>query len=351
MEKQISIIIPTYNMEAYIAKCLDSLLISDFDKVEVWVVNDGSEDSSSQIAHSYADRYPESIHVIDKENGNYGSCVNAALPLCTARYVKILDADDSFDTVAFAELVRMLPNIQDDVIISNFVKVNELGFELEKIVYSNSNIKTNYTYSMDVAATIFFRNYVAMYCLTYKIDIFKTIEYRQSEGISYTDVQWAIVPLSNCENVRFLDLCIYKYLTGRTGQSTEPLVFYKSIPQLIKMLQDMDFLYERLKGMVRQREFLLMYIADYQYKTCRWIAGFGKEYMKLICQFDSALEKISQDIYIAIGQIPYDSLVRYKYFRGLRKSAYNDNYKIPKRVLLELSIKIRMIKLRTKLFK
>lgn len=66
-------------MEAYIGKCLDSLLIPEFDQVEVLVVNDGSKDRSSEIAHSYAERYPDSIRVIDKPNGNYGSCINAAL--------------------------------------------------------------------------------------------------------------------------------------------------------------------------------------------------------------------------------------------------------------------------------
>lgn len=106
MEKQISIIIPTYNMEKYIGQCLDSLLIPEFDEVEILVVNDGYKDRSSEIAHSYANRYPDSIRVIDKSNGNYGSCINAALPVATGRYVKILDADDSFDTAEISKFYR-----------------------------------------------------------------------------------------------------------------------------------------------------------------------------------------------------------------------------------------------------
>jgi len=66
MEKQITIIIPTYNMERYIGKCIESLLIPELNEVEVLVVNDGSRDNSSAIAHNYADRYPDSIKVIDK---------------------------------------------------------------------------------------------------------------------------------------------------------------------------------------------------------------------------------------------------------------------------------------------
>ena len=75
--KVISIAIPTYNMEQWLNRCLDSVVIPEIiDKVEIIVVNDGSRDRSSEIAHSYADRYPDSVIVIDKENGNYGSCVN-----------------------------------------------------------------------------------------------------------------------------------------------------------------------------------------------------------------------------------------------------------------------------------
>lgn len=110
-------------MEAYIGKCLDSLLIPEFDAVEVLVVNDGSKDRSSEIAHSYADRYPGSIRVIDKPNGNYGSCINAALPLATGRYIKVLDADDTFDTAAFSSFVRLLPSISDDAVITPMLRL------------------------------------------------------------------------------------------------------------------------------------------------------------------------------------------------------------------------------------
>ena len=77
MEKLISIIIPTYNMEAYILKALESLVIPrNLDALDVLVINDGSKDRSSELAHSFADKYPQSFRVIDKENGNYGSCIN-----------------------------------------------------------------------------------------------------------------------------------------------------------------------------------------------------------------------------------------------------------------------------------
>ena len=99
MEKQISIIIPTYNMEAYIGKCLDSLLIPEFDAVEVLVVNDGSKDRSSEIAHSYADRYPGSIRVIDKPNGNSGSMTSQRTIRFSENCMSWMPPRESFRTV------------------------------------------------------------------------------------------------------------------------------------------------------------------------------------------------------------------------------------------------------------
>ena len=73
--KILTIIIPTYNMEKCLRKCLDSLIVSEenMQRLEVLIVYDGSKDSSSQIAHGYEANYPQTYRVIDKENGNYGS--------------------------------------------------------------------------------------------------------------------------------------------------------------------------------------------------------------------------------------------------------------------------------------
>ena len=74
MEKLLTLIVPTYNMEQYLERCLTSLIIDSdqMDLMQVLVINDGSKDRSSEIAHSFEDKYPDTYMVIDKENGNYG---------------------------------------------------------------------------------------------------------------------------------------------------------------------------------------------------------------------------------------------------------------------------------------
>lgn len=117
MEKLITIIIPTYNMERYLAKCLDTLVISDENMglLEVLVVNDGSKDASGRIAHWYEGKYPATFRVIDKENGNYGSCVNKGLQEAKGKYVKVLDADATFAREEFNGYVDFLKETDADL--------------------------------------------------------------------------------------------------------------------------------------------------------------------------------------------------------------------------------------------
>ena len=124
MNKVLTIIIPTYNMENYLHRCLGSLVIKDeelFETLEVLVINDGSKDLSSVIAHEYQEKYTSVFRVIDKDNGNYGSCVNRGLKEAKGKYIKILDSDDLFNENIFPVFLKYLLSSDADLIISDFV--------------------------------------------------------------------------------------------------------------------------------------------------------------------------------------------------------------------------------------
>lgn len=137
MKKQLTIAIPSYNMEEYLDQCIGSMVnISEagLKSLEVICVNDGSKDHTSEIAHRYAYKYPDTVRVIDKANGHYGSCVNAALKEATGRYFRTVDADDWVDSEALEILLRELSKIESDCVLTNF-NVNRDG-EIEKIEYN-----------------------------------------------------------------------------------------------------------------------------------------------------------------------------------------------------------------------
>ena len=120
--KILTIVVPTYNMEKYLSRCLDSMLINNSRKesLEILVVNDGSKDSSMSIAKDYEKKYPDIVKAIDKENGNYGSCVNRGLKEATGKYFRILDADDTFQMCALESMLNALPTTEEDMLVTRY---------------------------------------------------------------------------------------------------------------------------------------------------------------------------------------------------------------------------------------
>ena len=105
--KYISFVVPSYNSQEYLAKCLDSLVIGGED-VEIIIVNDGSKDRTLEIAREYEANYPTIIKVIDKENGGHGSGINAGLKVATGIYYKCVDSDDWVDIEAYLALLNTI---------------------------------------------------------------------------------------------------------------------------------------------------------------------------------------------------------------------------------------------------
>lgn len=236
MSKILTVVIPTYNMEKYLVKCLDSLIIPDMDKVEVLVINDGSKDNSSRIAHEYQEKYPDTFKVIDKENGNYGSCVNRGLSEATGKYIKILDADDSFDNASFEKYISVLQNLDVDLVFNDMVKVDPLG---------NVSGKMSINAKPDVVISDFSSiGSYSMHRIAYKRANLIELDYKQTEGISYTDEEWCFWPMSTVSTAYYIAAPLYQYLYGREGQTTDPKTFKKCFNQTRIVFERMILLWE-----------------------------------------------------------------------------------------------------------
>ena len=132
MEKLLTIVVPAFNMEKYLRRCIDSICIeSVMNRVQVIVVNDGSKDRTSEIAHEYEQKYPHYIQVIDKENGNYGSCMNVGLSLAKGKYFRTLDADDWYNTDAYEKFVKELEKTDADMILCERHEYHEMTGEMK----------------------------------------------------------------------------------------------------------------------------------------------------------------------------------------------------------------------------
>jgi glycosyltransferase involved in cell wall biosynthesis len=236
--KRLSIIIPTYNMESLLPRCLESLIAAKYaETLDVLVVNDGSKDNSSYIAHQYEDKFPNLIKVIDKSNGNYGSTINAGLLEAKGKYVKVLDSDDRFDTEALDKLLELLLDVNSDIAVTHFSQIGPN--KAKEVIRYNTMGYEPYTYGKvydldDVLADGYIRFFL-MHSLTYKTDLLKEIKYKQTEGISYTDTEWATIPIFHAKTICFFNLNVYQYNLDREGQTMDPNVLLKSIPQMEKV--------------------------------------------------------------------------------------------------------------------
>ena len=237
--KLLSIIVPAYNMEAYLAQCIESVVPNSplRDRVEVVVVNDGSKDETSNIAHRYAEKYPDIVRVIDKENGHYGSTINAALEVVRSEYVKILDADDMFDVDLMDSFLEAL-STGVDMVITPFIEVGnnckrKIGYNL----YSRNVYEECRAYDMEQILGDGAIRFFMMHGVCYRTQILLDMAYRQSEGIAYTDQEWVFYPLFKVESVAFADVSIYQYNTTREGRSMDAQTQIRSISQLVSVTE------------------------------------------------------------------------------------------------------------------
>jgi len=240
--KLLSLIIPTYNMEALLPRCLDSLLVPEtLERLEVIVVNDGSRDGSLAVANGYRERYPQTVTVVDKPNGNYGSTINAALPIAKGKYVKVLDADDWFDTPALVAFLSQLEGVDVDMAITHFTILHDDGTrELTKYnVYGREPYDYGRVYSLDEVLAGGYIRYFLMHALTYRTELLRQTGYHQTEGISYTDTEWASTPLFHCQTIVFFDINVYQYNLAREGQTMDPKVIARSLGQMELMTRQL----------------------------------------------------------------------------------------------------------------
>ena len=123
--KYISFAIPCYNSQDYMAHAIESILPGGED-IEIIIVNDGSKDRTSEIAHEYMEKYPTIIKVVDKENGGHGDAVNSGLMHATGKYFKVVDSDDWVDEEALLKILDTIKGfVKDesevDMVIANYV--------------------------------------------------------------------------------------------------------------------------------------------------------------------------------------------------------------------------------------
>lgn len=217
----LTVVIPVYNVEKYLRKCLDSVVNQTFKRLKIICVNDGSTDSSLDILKEYASADPR-IEIIDKKNGGQSSARNAGLQITKTDYVAFVDSDDwiepdtyqmTMSHVEDSDIVLFGTNVVGDAIMDK----RESDTEYYRVKYAGRQKLTDpIRLNMDVS----------VWNKIYRTDIINSINLRYPEGMLYEDYYFFWNYILRCEYAYFVTDKKYNYL--RREGSTMARTFKKS---------------------------------------------------------------------------------------------------------------------------
>lgn len=218
-EKMLSVIVPAYNVEKYLNQCINSFIgcKDALDDLEIIIVNDGSTDNTPQLAKEFKIQYPESIVLVNKENGGHGSAINAGVEVATGRYIKVVDGDDWVCSNGLVELINYIKNNVEypDVIVNPFERINEVTNDVELMNFPEFDVKNRYSI-FEINKK---KRYLEMHATTFRTDVFQKNAIKIDEKLFYVDVEYILYPIPYVNKIVFLSNVLYEYRLGNVGQS------------------------------------------------------------------------------------------------------------------------------------
>ena len=262
--KLLSVAIPCYNSEAYMSKCINSLLIGG-EEVEIIIVDDGSSDRTAEIADDYAEKYPTIVKAIHQENGGHGQAVNTGIKNATGLYFKVVDSDDWVNQDAYYEVLKTLYELTRgaetvDLLISNFVYEKQ-GATRKKIMQYRHCFPTNQIFGWDEVRHMKKGQYLLMHSMIYRTKLLHDCGMELPKHTFYVDNLFAFEPLPYVKNLYYLDVNFYRYFIGRQDQSVNETVMIGRIDQQLLVTKLMLGYYDVMKISSRKlRHYMTQYL-------------------------------------------------------------------------------------------
>ncbi len=236
--KLLSIAVPCYNSEAYMERCINSLLPGGED-VEIIIVNDGSRDRTGEIADAYARKYPTIVKAVHQENGGHGEAVNTGLAHATGLYFKVVDSDDRVARNSYEVILRTLEELirgpkTVDLVISNFV-YDKQGASRKKVMRYRRWLPVNQIFGWNELHRMPKGKYLLMHALIYRTNLLRECGLKLPAHTFYVDNLFAFEPLPYVETLCYVDTNFYMYYIGRDDQSVNEKVMIGRIDQQLKV--------------------------------------------------------------------------------------------------------------------
>lgn len=301
MDKILTVVIPSYNVEKFLNQTLDSFICDEdtMKKFEVIVVDDGSKDNTAKIGKEYADKYPDTFRVISKENGGHGSTINCGIRNAVGKYFKVVDGDDWVNTPDFVKLVEDLEKTESEYVFTNYYEYYDDVNRQKAVDFPQFKDGTEYDFA-DVANKV----YIPMHALMIKTSVLKDNNIVIDEKCFYVDVEYVMFPVPFVNKVTFLDLHVYMYRLALSTQSVSILGFQKHINDHLRVTFHMfDFYRDYIssdKADSAKADYMRTCIADLIITQGAIYSSYpdsDMENRKRFMEFDRKAKELSPEIY------------------------------------------------------
>ncbi len=222
---KVSIIVPVYNVEEYLRKCLDSLVNQTYQNIEIIIVNDGTKDNSQSIIDEYKKKFSKLINSYMKENGGLASARNYGIDKATGEYIMFVDSDDYIDTNMVEKLVRTASKKYSDIVVSNFYRVeDDKTIEVKTFGIISDNVYKNYILNCSGACWQLIKK-----------ELFTKNNLRFLEKHFYEDI--AVIPALGmyAKKIDYIEDYLYYYVI-RSGSIMNQVKYKKSFEDIFDSL-------------------------------------------------------------------------------------------------------------------
>lgn len=243
---KVSVIIPVYNTENYIEKCLESVKDQTLKNIEIIVVNDGSTDNSSSIIKKFINNNKQlNIKYLEKENGGLSDARNYGIKYATGDYICLLDSDDYLDVNLLKNLEKYM-NKSIDIIKYKFIKVDENGKEIERgtgPIFENVN-------GQEAFKKLFTKdNYLEVAWLyLYKRSFWQSNEFLYPKGKNHEDFALTPLVLIQANSVVSTDVYGYYYVERKNSITTD-----KDYEKVKLRIDDLIYHYDNMDRIIKNK--------------------------------------------------------------------------------------------------
>ncbi len=233
-KKKISVIVPVYNVELYLDKCLNSIVSQDFDDYEIVIVNDGSTDNSQKIIDKYVKQYPNLVKSFEKVNGGLSSARNYGIKNSIGKYLMFVDSDDYIDQSALKKIYNCVLKDDSDIVVYNYYNVKN-GQCLKNPGYI-SNCFSNFEK--------YIVNQPSACNKLIRASIFKNNNIYFPEGRYYEDLGTMPILSIYANKISFLDDYLYYYVQ-RENSIMHRKKYNKKMEDIFIILDNISYIYEK----------------------------------------------------------------------------------------------------------